>query len=42
MNLDVNQGAFVSEVSPDSAADKGGIQAGDIITEIKNRAVASH
>jgi Do/DeqQ family serine protease len=41
MNLDVNQGAFVSEVSPDSAADKGGIQAGDIITEINNRAVAS-
>ena len=41
MNLDVNQGAFVSEVSPDSAADKGGIQAGDIITEINSRAVAS-
>ncbi|WP_299080067.1 DegQ family serine endoprotease [uncultured Paraglaciecola sp.] len=41
MNLDVNQGAFVSEVSPDSAADKGGIQAGDIIIEINNRAVAS-
>lgn len=41
MNLDVNQGAFVSEVSPDSAADKGGIQAGDIITEINGRSVAS-
>jgi len=41
MNLDVNQGAFVSEVSPDSAADKGGIQAGDIITEINSRAVVS-
>ena len=41
MNLDVNQGAFVSEVSPDSAADKGGIQAGDIITEINGRAVVS-
>ena len=41
MNLDVNQGAFVSEVSPDSAADKSGIQAGDIITEINGRAVAS-
>jgi S1-C subfamily serine protease len=41
MSLDVNQGAFVSEVSPDSAADKGGIQAGDIITEINGRAVVS-
>jgi Do/DeqQ family serine protease len=41
MNLDVSQGAFVSEVSPDSAADKGGIQAGDIITGINGRPVAS-
>lgn len=41
MNLDVNQGAFVSEVSPDSAADKGGIQAGDIIIEIDSRSVVS-
>lgn len=41
MNLDVNQGAFVSEVSPDSAAEKGGILAGDIITEINGRAVVS-
>jgi Do/DeqQ family serine protease len=41
MNLDVNQGAFVSEVQADSAAEKGGIQAGDIITEIDGRAVAS-
>jgi len=41
MDLDVNQGAFVSEVSPDSAAEKGGIQAGDIITEINGRAVVS-
>ena len=41
MNLDANQGAFVSEVSPDSAAEKGGIQAGDIITEINGRPVVS-
>ncbi|MFT6779296.1 MAG: Do/DeqQ family serine protease [Paraglaciecola sp.] len=41
MNLDVNQGAFVTEVSPDSAAEKGGIQAGDIITEINDRSVSS-
>jgi Do/DeqQ family serine protease len=41
MNLDVSKGAFVSEVSPDSAADKGGIQAGDIITAINKRDVTS-
>jgi Do/DeqQ family serine protease len=41
MNLDANQGAFVSEVTEDSAAEKGGIQAGDIITEINGRSVAS-
>lgn len=41
MNLDVNQGAFVSEVTPDSAAEKGGIQAGDIIIEIDGRTVVS-
>jgi Do/DeqQ family serine protease len=41
MKLDVNQGAFVSEVQPDSAAEKGGIQAGDIITEINGRSVVS-
>ncbi|MEP7704020.1 DegQ family serine endoprotease [Paraglaciecola sp. 25GB23A] len=41
MNLNVSKGAFVSEVSPDSAAEKGGIQAGDIITEINGIAVVS-
>jgi Do/DeqQ family serine protease len=41
MNLDASQGAFVLEVSPDSAAEKGGILAGDIITEINGRAVVS-
>lgn len=41
MNLDVSQGAFVSEVTPDSAAEKGGLQAGDIITEIDGRTLAS-
>lgn len=41
MNLDVNRGAFVSEVSPDSAADKGGIKSGDIITHINNNSVNS-
>ncbi|WP_158972132.1 Do family serine endopeptidase [Paraglaciecola sp. L3A3] len=41
MNLDVNKGAFVSEVTPDSAAEKGGIQAGDIITEINGKTIVS-
>ncbi|WJG08851.1 DegQ family serine endoprotease [Aliiglaciecola sp. LCG003] len=41
MNLEVNKGAFVSEVSPDSAADKGGIESGDIITHINGRIVDS-
>ena len=41
MNLDVNKGAFVSEVSVDSAADKGGIKAGDIITEMNGVTVNS-
>ncbi|MDO6695095.1 DegQ family serine endoprotease [Aliiglaciecola sp. 3_MG-2023] len=41
MNLDVNKGAFVSEVSPDSAAEKGGIESGDIITHINGLAVTS-
>ena len=41
MNLDVSKGAFVSEVSPDSAAEKGGIESGDIITHINGIAVNS-
>lgn len=41
MNLDVSRGAFVSEVQEGSAADKGGIEAGDIIIEIDGRPVAS-
>lgn len=41
MNLDASQGAFVSEVQPESAAEKGGILAGDIITEINDRPVVS-
>lgn len=41
MNLNVNQGAFVSEVSAGSAAEKGGIKAGDIIVEIDGRSVVS-
>ncbi|MCW8109468.1 DegQ family serine endoprotease [Alteromonas ponticola] len=37
MNAKVNIGAFVSEVQPDSAAEKAGLQAGDIITAINGR-----
>lgn len=41
MNSEVNKGAFVSEVQPDSAADKGGIQAGDIIIAINGKDLTS-
>jgi serine protease DegQ len=41
MNLDVNKGAFVSEVSPESAAEKGGIEAGDIITKVNGKNIGS-
>ncbi|MEW9799048.1 DegQ family serine endoprotease [Alteromonas sp. CYL-A6] len=41
MNAEVNLGAFVSEVQPDSAADKAGLQAGDIITAVNGRELHS-
>lgn len=41
MNLDVRKGAFVKEVALDSAADKGGLQAADIIIEINGVHVES-
>ena len=41
MNAEVNIGAFVSEVQPESAAEKGGLQAGDIITAINGRKLHS-
>jgi Do/DeqQ family serine protease len=34
MNLDINKGAFVNEVSPESAADEAGIEAGDLIIAV--------
>ncbi len=40
MQSDVKKGAFVSEVQPDSAAEKGGLQAGDIITELNGRTIS--
>ncbi len=41
MNLDVSKGAFINEVTPDSAADKAGLQAGDIVTEFDGRVIQS-
>ncbi len=35
--VDSSKGAFVSEVLPDGAADKAGLQAGDIITSINDK-----
>lgn len=37
MGVSANRGAFVREVTPDSAAAKGGLKAGDIITKINGR-----
>ncbi|MGI2260532.1 DegQ family serine endoprotease [Shewanella sp. GXUN23E] len=39
--LDTQHGAFVNEVVPDSAADKGGIKAGDIITSVNDKKIKS-
>ena len=41
MNSEFNKGAFVSEVQPDSAAEKGGIQAGDIIIAVNGKDLTS-
>ncbi|NVK56928.1 MAG: DegQ family serine endoprotease [Alteromonadaceae bacterium] len=41
MNSEVNKGAFVSEVQPDSAAEKAGIKAGDIIVAINGKELNS-
>ena len=40
-NTQVNKGAFVSQVMSGSAANKAGIEAGDVITEVDNKAVSS-
>ncbi len=40
-NSDVNIGAFIDQVSPDSAAEKADLQAGDIITKINGNALSS-
>lgn len=41
MDLGVDRGAFVSEVVPQSAADRGGIKAGDVIVAVNDTPVES-
>ena len=41
LNLDVEQGALVSQVVPGSAAEQAGLQAGDVIVEVNGRPVDS-
>lgn len=40
-NIATQQGAFISEVLPDSAAAKAGFKAGDVITEINGQKIRS-
>lgn len=39
--LDVKQGAFIYQVTPDSAADKAGLKAGDVITAVNGTSIKS-
>ena len=41
MGLSSNDGALVNSVEPDSAAEKGGIEVGDVITSLNGRTVAT-
>lgn len=41
MELKTNQGGFVEQVVPDSAADNAGIKAGDVIVKVNGKAVKS-
>ncbi|XHN42610.1 Periplasmic pH-dependent serine endoprotease DegQ [Lonepinella sp. MS14434] len=40
-NIDAQQGAFISEVLPNSAAAKAGLKAGDVITELNGQKIKS-
>ena len=40
-NVDAQQGAFVSEMIPNSAAEKAGLRAGDVITAMNGQKIAS-
>lgn len=39
MELETNQGGFVEQVAPNSAAEEAGIMAGDVITKVNGKAV---
>lgn len=41
LGYESSKGAFVSQVVPDSAADKAGLQAGDVITSVNGKAINS-
>jgi serine protease Do len=41
LGYESSRGAFISQVVPDSAADKAGLQAGDIITAINGRDIST-
>ncbi|MDP7591635.1 MAG: Do family serine endopeptidase [Litorilituus sp.] len=41
MELETNQGGFIEQVLPDSAADKAGIKPGDVITKVNGKKVKS-
>lgn len=41
LGLDNNQGAFVTQVTPDGPSDKGGIEAGDVILKFDGKDVPS-
>ncbi|MGL6261627.1 DegQ family serine endoprotease [Vibrio sp. WXL103] len=41
LGYDSSKGAFVSQVVPDSAADKAGVEAGDIIVSINERSIST-
>lgn len=41
LKIDAQQGAFVSEVMPNSAAEKSNIQSGDVIISINNKKISS-
>ncbi len=41
MELDINQGGFVEQVTPDSAADEAGIRAGDVIIKVNGKMIKS-
>ncbi|WP_371376716.1 Do family serine endopeptidase [Thalassotalea aquiviva] len=39
MDLETNQGGFVSQVTPNSAAEEAGLKAGDIITKVNGKKI---